>query len=523
MANVYQAIAWHAQRTPDAVAVRDTRRSLSYAAFVDHVHAVAERLAAAGVRRGMRVAVVADTSIEYIALYYATAILGFVLVPINIRYGAVELQYVLGDADPALVLTEAERRTEIAAATRAPLLDVEDLRPTPGAAGRDAWRRSLGFVAYRYGSVSETDTAVIMYTSGTTGSPKGAMISHGNLLWNCVNYVQESGYGPAVRSLLAVPMFHAVGFGSVAGPTLHGGGTVCVIDRFSPAAVIAAIDRERPSHLFLIAAMWVQMTDDAQFRSRSFDGVSVVSTGAGLLGHDRQLQIRARFPGAQFGCGYGMTESFVTTLKSQSSAELDEHQGSPGFIWRLIDYRLVDESGQVLDDLRGPGELQVRGPMVFQGYWRDEEKTKSAFTDDGWLRTGDLFRFDDDGYGHLVGRVKDMIKTGGENVAAREVEDCLASYPGVREAAAFGRQHDMLGEELCAAVELDLDPARIDATGIDPANVDAAAFEADIRAFCRTRLSSFKVPRRVFIVDRLPRSTSDKVQKFILRERFRAA
>jgi acyl-CoA synthetase (AMP-forming)/AMP-acid ligase II len=202
-----------------------------------------------------------------------------------------------------------------------------------------------------------------------------------------------------------------------------------------------------------------------------------------------------------------MTESCVTTIKNRYTHEILDHPGSIGYLWRHVAHRLVDETGQVLADQRGPGELQVKGPTVFKGYWNQPELTAATLDADGWLHTGDLFRFDDEGFAYFMGRSKDMIKTGGENVAAQEVENCLVGHPDVREAAAFGVPHERWGEELVAAV-----------VPIEGRQPDTEA----LRTHCRESLSGFKVPKRIFLVDSLPHSSSGKVQKFKLRQGFDA-
>ena len=251
--------------------------------------------------------------------------------------------------------------------------------------------------------------------------------------------------------------------------------------------------------------MWVSLTDHPVFSEQNMQFVSYVQTAAAPLGEWRQELIRKVFPRAEFGWGFGMTESCVTTIKNRYTDEILKHPGSIGYLWRHVSYRLVDESGAVLADQRGPGELQVKGPTIFKGYWNQPELTAQVLDKDGWLHTGDIIRLHDDGFAYFMGRSKDMIKTGGENVAAIEVENCLAGHPDIREAAVFGLPHEYWGEELVAAV------------------VPVAGREPDIeqlRERCRAALSGFKVPKRIFVVDSLPQSSSGKVQKFVLKQRY---
>lgn len=505
MPNIYQVAMFNAERHPDKVAISDEQQSLSFARLCARARALAAHLGELGVGRGDRVAIMASNSIDYLALLHATAVSGFMLVPVNTRYGVAELRHLLNDSGPAVCVIDPAFRhlreqLEAEGGLQAPIRWVEhfpESLPDPYCGDP---------VKHRYGVVDDDDVSIIMYTSGTTSAPKGAMLTHGNLSANAVNYIMELGIDSECRSLLATPLFHIGGFGVVNGPILYAGGSLHIVPRFEAKAVLEALIRHQPTHVFLLSAMWVSLTDLPEFKEYSFPCATFVQTAAAPLGEWRQELIRRVFPNAEFSWGFGMTETCVTTIKNRYTREITQHPGSIGYLWRHVQYRLVDAEGKVLEDQRGPGELQVRGPTVFKGYWRQPELTAEVLDSDGWLRTGDLIRVDDDGYAYFMGRSKDMIKTGGENVAALEVENCLASHTDVREAAAFGLPHEYWGEELVAAV--------VPATGRQP-DVEA------LRNYCREKLSGFKVPKRIFIVDSLPQSSSGKVQKFLLRERFK--
>ncbi|HLV27770.1 MAG TPA: AMP-binding protein [Burkholderiaceae bacterium] len=504
MPNIYQVAMFNAERHPGKTAVSDEHQALSFGQLCARARALAGYLATLGVKPGDRVAIMAANSIDYLALLHATAVGGFILVPVNTRYGAAELRYLLEDSEPVVCIADPifrplREQIEGEGALKVPVQWLEHFPESlPDIRAGDP-------VRHRYGSVEDDDVAIIMYTSGTTSAPKGAMLTHGNLSANSVNYIMELGIDSNCRSLLATPLFHIGGFGVVNGPILYAGGSLHVVPRFEAGAVMQALLEHRPTHVFLLSAMWVSLTDLPEFRDLELPCATFVQTAAAPLGEWRQQLIRKVFPNAEFSWGFGMTESCVTTIKNRYTHEITEHPGSIGYLWRHIQYRLVDAEGNVLDDQRGPGELQVRGPTVFKGYWRQPELTAQTLSPDGWLSTGDLIRIDDDGFAYFMGRSKDMIKTGGENVAALEVENCLASHTDVREAAAFGIPHEYWGEELVAAI--------VPASGTQP-DIEA------LREFCRQRLSGFKVPKRIFIVDSLPQSSSGKVQKFKLRERY---
>lgn len=507
MPNIYQTAMFHALRSPGNVALSDDSGSISFADLCARTRALSVQLAALGVQAGDRVAVLANNSIDYLALMHATAYGGFCIVPVNTRYSASELAFLVGDCTPRVLVHEAQFTAIV---DEMKTLVSESQRPVCVAGfapGLHAPSQADDPVALQTGVVADDDVAIIMYTSGTTSSPKGAMLTHGNLVWNAVNYILELGLDANSRSLMATPLFHIGGFGVLNGPILYAGGSLHVVPRFDAQAVIDDLQRVRPTHVFLLSAMWVAITDHPDFANLRMPEARYVQTAAAPLGEWRQELIRKVFPNAEFGWGFGMTESCVTTIKNRYSHEILEHPGSVGYFWRHIAHRLVNEEGAPLINQQGPGELQVKGPTVFKGYWNQPELTAQTITADGWLRTGDLFRIDDEGYAYFVGRSKDMVKTGGENVAALEVENCLAAHGDVREAAVFGVPHEKWGEELVAAV------VTIEGRHPDPET---------LREHCRQRLSGFKVPKRVFLVKSLPHSSSGKIQKFKLKQEFTA-
>ncbi|MDF2370749.1 MAG: class I adenylate-forming enzyme family protein [Rhizobiaceae bacterium] len=509
--NIFQTLNWHAGRRPEKPAVCDKDRCLNFQELVDMTQGIAARLDGDGIGFGERVVILSDNCIETIAFLHATALTGCIMVPANTRYAADELRFLLEDSASALVLFGTAHRDLLNAAlvglaTKPRTAEIGDYCAMPTAASIAKWREHKGFEHADYGCIATDDVAMLIYTSGTTSRPKGAMLTHGNLLWNSINYIMESELHHTHSAIVATPLFHISGFGVLHGPLLHAGGTLFIIDRFSSEAVTGALKTFLPSHLFLVSAMWVKMTEDEGFLAQTYPETTFISTAAGPLSEARQTSIRDRFPNAEFGWGYGMTESCVTTIKSQRTAELEGHPGTLGYGWRHVQYRLVDEAGTVLEPIGNSGELQVRGPVVFKGYWNNEEATAEAIIDGGWLKSGDLFRFDEDGFAYFIGRSKDMVKTGGENVAAQEVEQAVIRCPGVLDAAAFGVPDDHLGEMLCVAIET-----------VAEANLSETA----VRDFCRTQLAGFKVPKRVHFVDALPRSSSDKPQKFKLTEMFK--
>ena len=497
--NLYQTAAYHAVRSPDAVAIVGDGVHHTRASFVAYVQNMAAALRRLEISKGDRVFAVLENSLEYLGLYYATALLGYVLVPVNVRLSASELGWMVGHADPKVVfydrrnaeLTERAHAGDGSARRWMPIEEL-DLTEESGAFDRHV---------ARFGAVDDNDTALIIYTSGTTSRPKGAMITHANVVWNAVNFQIELNLDHTCRSVLAAPLFHIAGFNVMNGPALFAGGQVSIVSRFDAETMIDNLRRFSPTHLFLLSAMWVSLTNHPQFASLRFPEVGYIQTAAAPLSQARQEMIRQVFPNAEFGWGFGLTESCVTVLKNRKTSEIFEHPGSVGYIWRHFAFRLVDADGKIVEDPSVGGELQLKGPTIFKGYWQDEEATRAALSEDGWLSTGDLFRFDEDEFGYFLGRKKDMIKTGGENVSALEVEICILEFPGVLEAAVYGVPHDYWGEELRAAVTVSAD-----------AELDTEA----LRDHCRATLSPFKTPKKITIVESLPKSSSGKIQKFNL-------
>lgn len=501
MPNIYQVAMFNAQRHPDKVAVSESGNELSFERFCARARALAGYLADLGVQKGDRVAAVMSNSIDYLALLHATALTGFILVPVNTRYSEAELEHLLSDCRPKVVIVEPRFQTIAVHLKRR----FHGIRWIEGFQGGLPEPTIADPVICRFGVVDDDDVAVIMYTSGTTSSPKGAMLTHGNLSANAVNYIMELGITHKHSSLLATPLFHIGGFGVVNGPILYAGGTLHIVPLFEATEVLDALVKYCPTHVFLLSAMWVSLTDNPRFSKGDFSFTEFVQTAGAPLGEWRQQLIRKVFSQAEFSWGFGMTESCVTTIKNRYTQEILEHPGSVGYLWRHVQYRLLDEDGRVIDDPGKVGELHVRGPTVFKGYWGQPGLTQETLSPDGWLKTGDLFTIDAHGYGYFLGRSKDMVKTGGENVAALEVENCLVSHPAIRDAAVFGIPHEYWGEELVAAVV----PIP-----------DATPDPEELRSYCRKTLSGFKVPKRIFLVDELPQSSSGKVQKFLLKERF---
>ncbi len=476
-------------------ALLEGARAVSYGELADR----AERLAAGlsselGVGRLDRVAVLAHNRIEWFELFFATARIGAMLVPLNHRLARPELEYQLSDCgarllflDPALRgrLDEGVPVVSLGATYERLLMQ----RGEPPSAGEQA----------RF-----QDPHLILYTSGTTGRPKGAVLTHANIFWNCVNVGCAFGLSERDTTMSLLPLFHAGGIGLHAIPTLHAGGRVVVVHSFEPDEVEALCRAHGVTTLFGVPAIWNEL-----FRRPGFIAAelpSLRSLGCGGAPCPRAIIDAAAARGFAFLQGYGLTE----TAPGGTLLSMDDWRkkaGTVGRPMRHVELRVVDERGH--DVATGEiGEVWFRGPNVFAGYWGRPEATAEAFAPGGWFKSGDLGVLDEGGYLTLVDRKKDMIISGGENVYSAEVEDVLHSHPAVREAAVIGVADEKWGEVVRAVVALQ-----------PGAHADADA----IIEHCRRHLAKYKSPRTVVFVDALPRNAGGKVLKHVLRERWGSA
>ncbi len=480
-AGISDWIRRRATRRPEAVALVDaaTGTRSSYAALDAAVDARAAALTARGIEPGDRVALLGGNSVAYLEALFAVARLGAVAVPVNVRLAPEEVTHVLTDSGARLVLASP---TLADLAVRAGA-DPVDLLAAPGPGTPPAV------------PVAGGDPCVIMYTSGTTGVPKGAVLTHDNMLWNAVNMLTA---GPGISgtdvTVAAAPLFHIGALGLSALPLLYAGGTVVVLGAFDPGAFVELMARERVTTQFLVPAMWAALT-----RLPALPELPAlrwaISGGAPC-----PVPVIEHFldRGWTFTEGFGMTELSPAAL-FLDTADVLTHAGSVGRPFMHVDARLVDADGAEVG-VGEVGELVLRGPTVFAGYWQRPEETAAVFSQ-GWFHSGDLGRRDAEGFVTLVDRLKDMIITGGENVYPVEVEQVLHRHPGVEDVAVIGVGDAQWGETVVAVVVGDVEPD-------------------ELIAFARERIAHFKAPRRVEIVDELPRNATGKLLKRVLRAQF---
>lgn len=480
--------AKRAALTPHRVALIDalSGRARTYAQLNDRAERAAAVLAARGIGYGDRIGVLSRNRIEFFELMFAVAKLGAILVPLSWRAPAPELAPLLADCVPKLVIHGKEDEA-VAAALAIPLLaldgDYEALLAK--AAPHNASRRWRG-----------EDVWTLIYTSGTTGEPKAVIKTLQMALINAFHATQAFGIREADHTLNFLPMFHTAGIHLLAMPVLMAGGTVYVLPSFDADDVMALLPKL--DLFFAVPAVYQQLAHHAGFDAADLAHVRAWGCGGAPL--PDVLAERFARKGALVCNGYGMTETGPTSFVAAREDALTKI-GSVGKPQLLLDVRIVD--GQGRDVAEGEsGEIWMRGPGVTPGYWNKPGETAKAFTEDGWLKSGDIGRRDADGCYYVAGRIKEMFISGGSNVYPAEIENVLARHPAVLEAAIVGVADEKWGEAGHAFVMLKPDAASI--------------AEIDLIQFCRANLAGYKVPRNVTFVAEFPRTAAGKIKKHLL-------
>lgn len=476
-----------------ALLERPGRPPLSWRDMLELSGRIAALLRERGLRPGDRVTVQVAKSPEAVWLYLACLRGGFVFHPLNEAYQPAELAFLLQDATPTLAVCDPGREAlfrELAPAGCQVLCLAAD---GSGSLMEEAARHDpdTGVVQRQSG-----DLAALLYTSGTTGRPKGAMISHGNLVANAQDLVAAWGFGPADRLLHALPIYHAHGLFVGLGCVLMGGASLLFLERFDPAAVLAALPRA--TVMMGVPTYYTRLLGQPGFDHRACAHMRLFISGSAPLSPETFAAFRQR-SGHAILERYGMTETGMNTSNPLHGVR---KPGSVGPPLPGVELRIAGADDRPLPAGR-IGEIQLRGANVFSGYWGQPEKTAEAFTADGFFRSGDQGQLDADGYLSIVGRSKDMVISGGLNVYPREVEVLLDGLPGVAESAVVGVPHPDFGEAVIAVV-VPREGSRLDEEGIIAA--------------MKGRLAGFKLPKRVFIAPALPRNAMGKVEKAVLRK-----
>ena len=486
--------------TPDKPATIFEGETLSYAAFNVRIAQTARALRSEfGVSRGDRVAILSLNRPDYLVLLYACARLGAMLVPLNWRLAVAEQLFILSDATIKVLVLEQ--------AFAGILPALEKRLPDTGAIGLDfAPSRGIVFDALLTpargdGRNPHTDLScplLIVYTSGTTGRPKGAVLRQEALLWNGVMSQHMHGLTSDDHVLTVLPFFHVGGLNIQTTPALHFGATVTIHSRFTPDAALAAIARDRPTLTVLVPATIQAVTDHPAWATADLSSLKAVSTGSTIVPpHLIDRFVSRGVPVLQV---YGSTETCPVAIYTRLGGDL-ARSGSTGLPGLCCEAVIIDHAGNELPP-GTPGEIAVRGPNVFHEYWGNKEATREALHD-GWYRTGDIGRCDADGYFWVHDRKKNLIISGGENIYPAEVERVLLEHPDVVECGVIGRP-DPRWDEVPVAYVI--------------RRAGRAVEAEDLRAHVLTQLARFKVPRDIVFVDDLPRTALGKVQHFMLRQ-----
>ena len=493
----------HARRTPTKALAVHGARTVTYAGMQEWSAALAAGLAARGVTTGDVVALLSYNNLEFLATIFAANHLGAVAMPINWRLAAPELGFIL-EHSGARALVCGRELVELADAATAPL-DQELSRVCITDDVVAGWERfrDLGVDGDPPARVPVTgaDLHRLMYTSGTTGRPKGAMLTHANLAWKNAAHVVEFGFTADDVGLACGPLYHVGALDLVTTTMISVGATTIVHTTFDAEQVVDEIERSRVTTIWAAPAMVRAVLDVPGIETRDLSSVKVIIAGGEKMPIPTIERIRATFPSAWFADAYGLTE----TVSGDTFLDRDHTVSKLGSVGRPCQYLeldIWDEHGASVP-AGERGEVVLRGPKVFAGYWRDPDATAAAFAG-GWFHTGDIGVLDDDGFLSIVDRLKDMIVSGGENIASSEVERALYEHDAVVEVAVVGRPDDRWGEVPVAFVVVR-----------DGAGVGAD----DLIEHCRAQVAKFKVPKDVVFIDVLPRNPSGKVLKRELRDR----
>lgn len=493
-------IARRAAATPKLPAITFGETTWTYRDFADRIDRLAAELVAGGMRRGDRVGYVGLNHPDFLVTLFAAARIGAAFVPLNWRLTADELCYILGNAEVHTLLADAERAAVIdPVRAEAGLQRAIALTPVPG------WELADELLAQRAPLADPVfaepdDIAVIMYTSGTTGRPKGAMLTHANLFWNNINALLTFDTSQHDVSLVCAPLFHIGGLNVTTLLTLQKGGRIVLMPAFDPAEALRLIAEHRVTTMFGVPAMFLFMSQRPEFADSDLSSVRHFVCGGAPV--PEALIHRYGERGIPFAQGYGLTETAPLALVLRTDEVAVKIGAAGNQTLPLSDVRLVDANNAPVP-AGARGEICVRGPQVMAGYWRNPEATAAVIDSQGWFHTGDIGQADDEGYVWVIDRVKDMVISGGENVYPAEVEDVLYGHPAIAEVAVLGTPDEKWGEAVTAVVAL---------------QPGTTLTLDELREFARDKLAAFKLPIRLEFIDALPRTQSGKVVKYQLRE-----
>ncbi|MSP02580.1 MAG: long-chain-fatty-acid--CoA ligase [Acetobacteraceae bacterium] len=495
-----------ALRTPGRAALTFEGTTWIYAALQERIDRLASGLRANGVCQGDRVGFLGFNQPAFLETLFAAARLGAIFVPLNFRLSAPELEYIINNAGLHTLVVDTPHQ---------PIIDpiraaLPCRRYLSADRASDGWPSIPDLIAshdpLKAGvAVAEDEVAVIMFTSGTTGRPKGAMLTHGNIWWNNVNVLHAYDVLESDVSLLVAPLFHIGGLNVNSLVIWQKGGHVVLHRGFDPTRCLADVGTYQVTTMFAVPAMLLFLSQHPEFASANLSSLKTIVCGGAPVPEPLMRLYASR--GIPINQGYGLTETapIVTFLAPEWAMSKLGSAGKPPM---FSEVKLVDANGKDISKPRVNGEVVTRGPNIMKGYWNNPEATAAAIDTEGWFHTGDVGYCDEDGFLYIADRLKDMVITGGENVYPAEVESVLYDHPAIAEIAVIGLPDAQWGEAVVAVAAL---------------KPGAGLELEELRVFATDRLARFKLPRRLEVVAALPRNPAGKVLKYELRALFAAA
>lgn len=477
--------------TPDVAALADAHleREWTYKELDERITAAAHWLSAKGVRKGDRVALLSPNDISHFDLLFACGRLGAIFVPLNWRLSPVELNYILEDCTPKLIGYHTNLKNKL-----------EDIRADFALSFNIDREEHLTAVTGTYHSepLEENDPLAIIYTGGTTGRPKGVVLSHRSILWNAINTTVSWNLTNEDVTLTYLPLFHTGGLNALSVPILMAGGKVVLSGDFHPVDAVRYLNEYNCTTVLLVPTMYQMMLETEEFKRSSFPSIKVFLSG----GAPCPLGIYEAFQrkGLKFKEGYGLTEAGPNNFYIDPDVAMLK-KGSVGKPMLFNEVKLVKEDGKDAG-VHEVGELLIKGKHTFHYYWNNVEATHEALKD-GWLHSGDLGKRDEDGFFYIVGRKKDMIISGGENVYPLEIEHWLSSHPAIAQAAVTGLPDEKWGEKVVAFIVKN-----------DNASID----KDELKSYCTRKLANYKIPKKFIFINELPKTHVGKIDKKELRK-----